>query len=354
MTGAAPEADGATPVSAAEAGALFAGLAGAARVLLAVSGGPDSLALLHLAAAWRADGLARGEPRPELAVATVDHRLRPEAASEARMAAAAAAALGVPAAILVWEGEKPAAGLGEAARAARYRLLLDHARAIGASHLATAHHADDQSETILMRLCAGSGLAGLAGMRAESRREGVVIVRPLLSTPKARLVAVCRARGVAFAEDPGNRDPAKARGRLRLLAAELERLGLGRERLLRLGARAARADDALEAMTGAVLSALAPRIFSGGFEIDMKALAGHADEIVIRALARLATQAAGEGRLRLERLERAALRLAAAARAGRPAALTLAGLALRLDRRGLCRAAPEPPRRRGAGRAGAC
>lgn len=346
MTGGAR--DDAGPVSAMEADIALGWLAGAPRILLAVSGGPDSLALLHLAAAWRVSGLQRGLARPELAVATVDHQLRAESAAEAGLALQAAAAAGLPGEVLVWRGPRPAAGIGAAAREARYRLLFEHARAIGATHVATAHHADDLAETILMRLCAGSGLAGLAGMQADTRRDGLRLVRPLLRLPKTRLIATCRAHGIVWAEDPGNRDPARARGRLRLLAQELERLGLSQERLLRLGARAARASGALEQAADEALAALAPEEFAGGFVLDMRALALRPDEIAVRVLGRLIARAAGPegaGRVRLERLERTTERLLAGARNGQIVALTFAGLAFRLDGRGVCRAAPQPPRR---------
>ncbi|MGV2981164.1 tRNA lysidine(34) synthetase TilS [Camelimonas sp. ID_303_24] len=336
------------PVTAGEADFLFSGLATAAGLLLAVSGGPDSLALLLLAARWRADGLARGEPRPPIAVAVVDHRLRPEAAGEARMVMARARDVGLPGDILIWDGDKPASGLQAAARTARYALLCGHARRIGASHVLSAHHADDLAETILMRLCAGSGLGGLAGIAALSRRDGLWLARPLLALPKSRLVAVCAAAGWDWAVDPGNLDPRKGRGKLRCLASELAALGLSRERLLRLGVRAARADAALEYATDLALTDAGAQMSGTDFSVDMRRLAQQPAEVASRALGRLVAGArpAGAAPPRLERLERAADRLAAAAAAGQAGALTLGGLALRLDRHGVCRGAAEPRRRR--------
>jgi len=338
------------PVTAGEADFLFSGLATAAGLLLAVSGGPDSLALLHLAARWRAEGLARGEPRPPLAVAVVDHGLRPEAADEARMVMARARDVDLPANILFWEGDKPASGVQEAARTARYALLFAEARRVGASHVLTAHHADDLAETVLMRLCAGSGVAGLAGIAPLSRREGLWLARPLLSLPKSRLVAACAAAGWEWAVDPGNLDPRKGRGRLRRLAAGLAGLGLSRERLLRLASRAARADAALEHMVDLALTEAGAQGGAKDFSVDMRRLARQPAEITVRALGRLisAARAVDGAPLRLERLERAAERLAAAAGAGRPETLTLGGLALRLDRHGVCRGAAEPPRKQRA------
>ena len=117
-------ADDAAPVSAAEAKALFAPLARVCTLVLAVSGGPDSTALLMLMARWRS-ALKRG---PKLLAVTVDHGLRPASAGEARAVKHLARRLGVPHRTVRWRGKKPGSGLQEAARAARYRLLAAAAR----------------------------------------------------------------------------------------------------------------------------------------------------------------------------------------------------------------------------------
>ena len=148
--------------SAADIEALFAPLGRARTLLIAVSGGPDSTALLLMAAEW-----ARRRGRTRIEAATVDHGLRPESAEEAKAVAALCARLGVAHRILQWKGAKPASRLQERAREARYRLLVDHAKAIGADALLTAHHADDQAETVLFRLLRGSGVAGLRGMELD-------------------------------------------------------------------------------------------------------------------------------------------------------------------------------------------
>src|SRR5690606_3498551 len=123
-------------------------------------------------------------------------------------------------------------------REARYRLLVQCAREAGASHLVTAHTLDDQAETILMRMARGSGLAGLAGMRAETDREGICHVRPLLEWPKASLLTLCREQGWAFVGDPSNEDARFARVRWRRIMPLLAEEGLTAERLARLGERA--------------------------------------------------------------------------------------------------------------------
>lgn len=226
--------------------ALEPWLAADAAVLLAVSGGPDSTALMHAAA------LAR--PRA-LLVATVDHGLRSEAADEARAVGDAAAALGLPHATLRWEGAPPARAIQAEARAARYRLLADHARTVGAALVLTGHTRDDQAETVLMRLIAGSGPAGLAGMRAaRPLAEGVTLARPFLGIAKADLVAWCEARGHAFNRDPSNADDRYGRVRLRRLLPLLAAEGLTADRLVTLAERAARDDVALAAAAGAAFA----------------------------------------------------------------------------------------------------
>ena len=186
-------------------------------VLLAVSGGPDSSALMQAAAALGG----------AVQVATVDHGLRPGSGAEADAVGRAAARLGLPHATLRWAGSKPGRGLQEAARTARYALLCAHAEAIGAGLVLTGHTRDDQAETVLMRLAAGSGTAGLAGMRAERvLAPGIVLGRPFLHLPKAILTAWCEARGIPYLRDPSNADLRFARGRLRATWPALEREGL--------------------------------------------------------------------------------------------------------------------------------
>src|SRR5712691_981536 len=174
-----------SPISAQDAKRLFADWKAAPAIVLAVSGGPDSIAQMWLAARWRS-ALARG---PRLIAVTVDHGLRVEAAREARDVKRLAKNLDLTHRTLRWSGAKPKNGLPAAARAARYRLLVQAARTSGASHIVTAHTRDDQAETLLMRMLRGSGIAGLAAMARESEREGVKLARPFLDIPKSQLIA---------------------------------------------------------------------------------------------------------------------------------------------------------------------
>ncbi|WP_281353076.1 tRNA lysidine(34) synthetase TilS [Aureimonas leprariae] len=182
-------------------------------MLLAVSGGPDSLALLLLASASRGRLRASGF---SIHAATVDHALRPESAAEAAAVARLCENLDVPHATLVWRGAKPIGNLAAAAREARYRLLADHAETLGAPAVLTAHHEDDQIETHHMAMLRRAGDRGLAGMRsARALSPSVLLLRPLLAVAGARLKAAVAAHGLAAADDPSNRDVRFARARLR-------------------------------------------------------------------------------------------------------------------------------------------
>ena len=215
----------ASPSRTRKRGALLAPAAeDAKRALLAVSGGPDSVALMRLLAR-----LSRAGLDCEVEVATVDHGLRPGSRQEAERVRAWAMDCGFPHHLLSWEGAKPKTRIQEKARAARYELLAAKAREIGAGVLITAHTQDDQAETVLMRLAHGSGLAGLAGMRMRSKRDGIVLARPFLGTPKARLVATCEANGWPYVADPSNADPALRPGALAQARRRARRRGpLGR------------------------------------------------------------------------------------------------------------------------------
>jgi tRNA(Ile)-lysidine synthase len=236
--------DDKSPISARQAKALFADWKHAPVIILAVSGGPDSVALMWLAARWR-KALARG---PELLAVTVDHGLRPEAAREARQVKRLAAGLGVSHRTVRWSGEKPKSGVPAAARTARYRLLASMARRSGASHILTAHTRDDQAETLLMRLLRGSGIGGLAAMARESEREGVRIARPFLNVAKSQLIATLKKAGIGYADDPTNHDVRFTRPRIRSVIEELSAEGGDARNLARLASRLARANAAIEVL----------------------------------------------------------------------------------------------------------
>jgi tRNA(Ile)-lysidine synthase len=231
---------------------LFESFVRCDKIGLAVSGGPDSLALMLLAAQW-----ARGQDSaPQVFVYTVDHGLRPEAAAEARMVVREAQALGFTARPLRWEGDKPSTGIQAAARTARYRLMADAMQRDGVELLATAHHLADQAETVLMRLAHGSGIDGLRGMDRLSWVEGCEVVRPLLGVRPELLREVVSDAGLAPANDPSNGDENYERVRWRLMQPALEALGLTIERL---GTFARRMDEA-SSLIHAQVEEIYPRI----------------------------------------------------------------------------------------------
>lgn len=338
-------------LSARDASRLFADWKAAPGIVLAVSGGPDSLALMWLAARWR-DGLKRG---PALSVVTVDHGLRPEAAREARTVKQLAGSLGLPHRTMRWTGEKPTSGLPAAAREARYRLLARAAKTAGASHIMTAHTRDDQAETVLMRLSRGSGIAGLAAMAREAPRDGVMLARPLLDVSKQRLIATLIKARIEYATDPSNADPRFTRPRLRELMPLLAAEGCDSRSLARFAARAARADAALELLVDGAERFLALRSgghFARGY--DAEAFCGLAAEIRIRLLIRALTRVGHEGRPELGKVEALAASLQAAAAGSSVSGQiklkqTLAGAVITLTTDRLVIVA-APPRRRKAGK----
>lgn len=336
-----PRPAGADAIAPAEFAACFAGLGEAGAILAAVSGGPDSTALMLALALWTGE---RGGPA--IQVATVDHGLRPASRAEAEAVGRQAAAIGLPHAVLTWTGRAPGPVSQERARDARYDLLVAHAAAIGASHLATAHTEDDQAETLLIRMAAGSGIAGLAGMASVTSRGDILHARPLLGFAKARLVATCRANGWAFVDDPSNRDTRFARTRWRSLAPALAEAGLDAPCLARLARRAARAEVALASLARAAFDRLAD-VGPGLTALDADRLAAEPDEIALRVLALALHAEGGPHPVRLDRLEACLAALTASRLAGRPVRRTLAGRLLSLGRDGCITVAPEPPRRRG-------
>jgi tRNA(Ile)-lysidine synthase len=307
-------------ISAQDAKRLFAEWKAVPAILLAVSGGPDSIALMWLAARWRRT-LPRG---PRLIAVTIDHGLRSEAAAEARDVKRLAKSLDLPHRTLRWAGTKPKTGLPAAARAARYRLLAQAARAHGATHILTAHTRDDQAETVLMRMLRGSGIAGLAAMARVTERDGVLLARPLLHVSKSQLVATLKKAKIDFANDPTNHDTSFTRPRLRAIMPVLAAEGGDARNLVRLASRLARANAAVEILADgaerylALRSREAPR---SGAEarapevkapeikaldaktFDARAFAGLPEEIRLRLLKRAIDRFGHEGPAELGKVE---------------------------------------------------
>ncbi len=334
-----------SPVSASEARSLFAEWKLAPALVLAVSGGPDSVAMLWLAARWRR-ALKDG---PRLVAVTVDHQLRPNAQAEAAAVKRLARTLGVEHRTLKWLGPKPPTGVPAAARKARYSLLLKAARRYRADHILTAHTRDDQAETLLMRMARGSGIAGLGAMARQSPREDAIIARPLLQVPKARLLATLDKAGISYVLDPTNTDARYTRPRFRALMPLLAAEGCDARNLTRLAGRLGRANAALELMTDGAERFLAIR--GGGQEnsFDLGAFNALSEEIRVRVLSRAVGRVATEGTPELGKVEALAGAIEAAGKASASAGKsdrfrqTLAG-ALITVAKGRIRIDPAPPR----------
>ena len=291
-------------VSASEAKTLFSCLQTFPVLVLAVSGGPDSTALMVLAARWR-DSL---NTKPKLIAVTIDHGLRKESKREAAAVARLARKLKIAHRTLRWNGRKPATGLQEAARAARYRLLGEAARKAKAAHIVTAHTLDDQAETVLIRMTRGSGVTGLGAMARlaplpSDEGGALTLVRPLLDVPKARLIATLNAAKIPYADDPSNRDPRFTRARLRSLMNALAEEGLDARRLAQLARRLKRAETAIEEGVDRAMAELAVDLPSGAFALEARRFGALPAEIALRMLGRAVAKVGDEGPVELGKLE---------------------------------------------------
>jgi tRNA(Ile)-lysidine synthase len=344
-----------SPISSTDAKRLFADFRSAPALVIAVSGGPDSVALMWLLARWR-KALARG---PRLVAVTVDHGLRRDSAAEAREVKRLAKTIAVTHRTLHWIGEKPRSGVPAAAREARYGLLAEAARGVGATYVVTAHTRDDQAETLLMRLLRGSGIVGLSAMARLTDRDGLLLARPLLDVAKSRLAATLNRAKIGFADDPSNHDIAFTRPRLRALLPKLAVEGGDARALARLAARLARANAAVEVLADgaerylALKQGISPIGDMGVFDAD--SFAALPEEIRLRLLLRAIDRFGHEGPAELGKVEGLLATLDDAVQgktAGRGAVRTpvrlkqtLAGALISVEK-GQIRVAPAPARRR--------
>lgn len=248
-----------------------------ARLGVAVSGGGDSVALLHLLAQ-----VFQGTDTRLFAV-TVDHGLRPEAAEEARVVAKLAASLDVPHDVLLWEGWDGQGNMQAAAREARYRLMARWAKEKSISVLAMGHTADDQAETVLMRLARASGVDGLSGIPRRRAVHGVTVVRPLLDTTRVALRDYLRAHDQSWIDDPSNDDLRFERVRMRAASDQLAQLGITADALTEVARNMARAREALDWYTFVSARDLV-QLDGGDVLIDLRRFRTLPEEIARRLL----------------------------------------------------------------------
>ena len=357
-------------VGEAEADALFADLVAEPALVLAISGGPDSTALLYLMARW----CAVRQPAPHLLAVSIDHGLRPEARHEAAAVKRLAEKLGVEHRTMRWTGAKPSTGIQEAARVARYRLLRTAAHRAKARCVLTAHTLDDQAETVLFRMARGSGLTGICGMArsvpidklangfgqptdAARDAEGanwakhVVLVRPLLEVPKGRLIVTLQKAGLFYAEDPSNVDPRFARSRLRKLMPALADEGLTAQCLVRLARRVRRSEAAHEAVVDWAAKRLGLAADTRRVELNSADWREFPAEIALRLLGRAIGTIGTEGPVEFGKLEALGEALEAAVAGGLPRfRRTLAGAMVSLQKN--CIVIDQAPARRSGRRHG--
>lgn len=244
-----------------------------------VSGGADSLALVYLLKEW-------ADRQHKIIVAlTVNHGLRPESGEEAEYVAELMKAAGIEHHILVWDGPKPANGIEEAAREARYGLLREWCETHGVKNLLIAHHSRDQAETFLMRLQRGSGVDGLAGMAPVSYRGELKILRPLLETKPEALRDYLREKNIRWVEDPSNGSDDYLRVRIRKLLPELEdKIGLTAERLSATAAQMGRVRDYLEKQSEKFIRSSGKNWSDCAYSLNCREFAALHEEIALRVL----------------------------------------------------------------------
>ena len=271
-------------------------------IAVAVSGGPDSMALCFALSVYCAEYY----PAVMVHALTVDHGLREESMREAHHVAEMLEPLSnVSHHILEWtHGEKPTARIQEKARAARYDLMGAYMQEHGIAHLFTGHHMDDQAETFLFRLAKGSGLDGLSCMSyMQEMNSGVVLCRPMLDMDKVEILSFCHEQGISFVDDPSNESHDFARVRLRQSMDILREEGLSSKRLSVTAMRLARSRVALEEMADQVFSECLDNNKSDRIVFEFSPLVDNPEEIVLRVILK-AMSILRPGRAYAARLER--------------------------------------------------
>ena len=246
---------------------------------VAVSGGSDSMALLHLLREFCA------LHQIELHAVTVNHGLREEASSEADRVARHCAEIGVPHDTLVWQDWSGKGNLQKAARDARYSKISAWAQEYGISTVAIGHTADDQAETVLMRLSRRSGVDGLSGIQHRTVREGITWVRPLLRTRRETLQAYLEKRHIPWINDPSNDDDRFDRIKARKALNILSDLGITSEVLAEVADHLSEARRALDWQTFLAAKHVV-RVEAGAVVLDETALRLQPEEIQRRLIVR--------------------------------------------------------------------
>lgn len=288
------------PVSDQEYAHALAALTAEPPFAIAVSGGGDSMALLHLTHRWR----QAQAPQARLWALTVDHGLREAARAEAQQVSAWCRELGIDHRILSWTGEKPKSDIQATARRARYALMHEFCSQNGIRTLLLGHQLEDQAETFLLRLGRGSGVDGLSAMAPAMDWMGVRLLRPLLGFSGQRLRATLNASGQKWIEDPSNQDPRFMRVRMRAALPEFEAAGISPARLVATAQRMRRVRAALEQAVYQLMASAVRWHPAGYAQLSLDGVFDVPEEIGLRTLARVLMAVGGqEYPPRMQRLE---------------------------------------------------
>ncbi len=264
---------------------------------LAVSGGADSVALMLLLKDWLSKRTEKGEPSTTIHILTVDHGLRPESQHEVLWVKKQAEELNFPVAILRWQGEKAKSSIQEKARDARYQLMSEWCHSNNIPAIITAHHLDDQAETVIMRLARGSGIDGLAAISNIRYLHNIILLRPLLDVSKKELILYLKSINVDWLDDPSNDNTDFERVRIRNAFPTLQEIGLESSAIARSAKRIRRASNALDYYAQQSLVQLCRLEPEGYAVIDRNAVFGLPEEVSLRCLTKLVHLIGGKAKI---------------------------------------------------------
>ena len=251
-------------------------------IALAVSGGPDSTAMMQIAA------LSKKLKNSNVTVIVIDHGLREESKNEANIVCKNAKLLGFKFKILKWNGVKPKTRVQEIARKTRYKLMTSWCKKKGIEKLFLAHHLDDQVETFLMRLGKGSGVDGLAVMDFVTETSSLKLVRPFLEIPKTRFIEILGITNLEWISDPSNFNSDYKRSRIRKILPILSKEGINSKQIGLVIKRMRSAKDALNSQTNTLLKKYLSNVDNVAYFLNKEFFKDTKEkEILLRALEKI-------------------------------------------------------------------
>ena len=251
-------------------------------IALAVSGGPDSTAMMQIAA------LSKKLKNSNVTVIVIDHGLREESKNEANIVCKNAKLLGFKFKILKWNGVKPKTRVQEIARKTRYKLMTSWCKKKGIEKLFLAHHLDDQVETFLMRLGKGSGVDGLAVMNFVTETSSLKLVRPFLEIPKTRFIEILGITNLEWISDPSNFNSDYKRSRIRKILPILSKEGINSKQIGLVIKRMRSAKDALNSQTNTLLKKYLSNVDNVAYFLNKEFFKDTKEkEILLRALEKI-------------------------------------------------------------------